>query len=91
MKVKTTSFFHLSEALISIKEVTTYAREDVDRMDHSPLLLGSQSCTTIMEIDMAVPQKTGHPSLPTRPNYITLGHNPKNVPTTTKTRSQLCL
>ena len=81
MKVKNTSIFHLSEALISAKQVTTYAGEDVDQMDHSPLLLGVQTCTTIMEISIVVPQNTGNPSTPQHPTISLLDINPKNIPT----------
>ena len=41
-----------------------------------PLLVGVQTCTTILEIYLAVSQKMGN-SYISRPGYISLGHMPK--------------
>ena len=45
-----------------------------------PLLVGVQTCTTTLEINLAVSQKTGNSST-SRPSYTTPGHIPKRCPT----------
>jgi hypothetical protein len=42
----------------------------------TPLLVGLQTGTTTLEINLAVPQKIGNSST-SRPSYTTLGHIPK--------------
>jgi hypothetical protein len=39
--------------------VTADAGEDVEKEEHSPLLVGVQAGTTLLEISLAVPQKIG--------------------------------
>jgi hypothetical protein len=41
-------------------QVTADTGEDVEKGEHSPLLVGVQDGTTPLEISLAVPQKTGH-------------------------------
>jgi hypothetical protein len=41
-------------------QVTADAGEDVEKEEHSPLLVGLQACTTTLEISLVVPQKIGH-------------------------------
>lgn len=43
------------------------------------LLVGVQTCTATMGINMVVPQKSGNQSA-SRPSYNTLGHIPKDTP-----------
>jgi hypothetical protein len=45
---------HQSEWLGSKIQVTADAGEDVEKEEHSPLLLGLQACTTTLEISLAV-------------------------------------
>jgi hypothetical protein len=45
-----------------------------------PLLVGLQTGTTTLEINLEVPQKIGNGST-LRPSYTTLGHIPKTCPT----------
>jgi hypothetical protein len=40
--------------------VTADAGEDVEKEQHSSLLVGLQAGTTSLEISLAVPQKIGH-------------------------------
>jgi hypothetical protein len=49
----------------------------------SPLLVGLQACTTTLEINLAVSQKTGH-STTGRSSNPSPGHIPEDVPTGNK-------
>jgi len=62
MQIKTALRFHLTSArLAKIKNSRTAdAGEDVEKEEHSPLLVGLQTGTTILEISLEVPQKIGH-------------------------------
>ena len=55
-----------------------YAGEEVEQRKKNTLLLlmGVQTCTATMEINMAIPQKIESLST-SRPIYTTLGHIPK--------------
>jgi hypothetical protein len=58
MKIKRTS--HLLKLLSSKTQVTAYADKDMEKKEHSSLLVGLQAGTTTLEISLAVPQKIGH-------------------------------
>jgi hypothetical protein len=46
-----------------------------------PLLVGLQSCTTTLEINLAIPQKIGHSTTGGSRNTSLLGIYPEDVPT----------
>ena len=77
MQIKTILRFHLtkSEWLKSKTQVTADAGKDVEKEEHSCIVVGLQAGTTTLETSLAIPQKIGHRS--TRgPRYITPGHTP---------------
>ena len=49
-----------SEWLSSKIQVTADAGKNVEKEEHSPLLMGLQPVITILEIILVVPQKIGH-------------------------------
>jgi hypothetical protein len=62
--------------------VTAHVGENVKR-ETTPLLLGLQTGTTMVEINLEVPQYIGNRST-RRPSYTTLGHIPKRYPSMTQ-------
>jgi hypothetical protein len=58
--IKDLGVSHQSEWLRSKIQVTADAGEDVEKEEHSSLLVGLQAYTTTLEISLAVPQKIGH-------------------------------
>ena len=64
MQIKMTPRFNLyqSEWLRSNPRVTTHVGEDVEKEDHSSLLVGLQTGTNTLEINLEVSQKTGNRS-----------------------------
>jgi hypothetical protein len=62
MQIKIPLRFHLTPVRMSkIKNsVTADAGENVEKEEHSPLLMGLQPVITILEIILVVPQKIGH-------------------------------
>jgi hypothetical protein len=63
--------------------VTADAGEDVEKEEHSSIAGGNSSCTTPLEISLAVPQKIGH-SIPEDPALPLLGIYPEDTPTCNK-------
>ena len=59
MKFKTTLRFHLT-TIRSKTQVTADAGENVEKKEHSALLVGLQAGTTTLETSLAVPQKIEH-------------------------------
>ena len=60
--------------------MTAEAGEDVEKEDHSSIVVGLQACTITLEISLAVPQKIGH-STTEDPAIPILGIYPEDVPT----------
>ena len=59
MQIKMTLRFHLTPIRMnrSKLQVTTHVGEDVEKEDPPPLLVGLQTGTTILEINLELPQK----------------------------------
>ena len=70
------SILHLSEWLRSITQVTTHAGFVVEHGKTPLLLVGVQTCTVIMNINMEFPQKVGN-WFTSRTSFTTLGNTPK--------------
>jgi hypothetical protein len=71
-KTKQSSQQRILKWLIKLN-VTAYAGKDVKQGSTSPLLVGMQTCTTTLEINMAVSKKNGIQET-SRLSYTTLGH-----------------
>ena len=82
LQIKMTLRFQLtqSEWVRSKTQVTEHVAEDVKR-NTLQLLLGLQTGTTILEINLEIPQKIGNRST-WRSSYTNLVHIPKRCPTT---------
>ena len=74
IQIKTTLRFHISHSkwLRLISQVIVYVGEYMSKGNTPPLLVGVKTCTTTMEINMAVPQNTGNQTT-SRLRYIILG------------------
>ena len=83
LQIKITLIFHLtqSEWLRSKTPVTAHVAEHVER-NTLQLLLGLQTGTTILEINLEIPKKIGNRST-WRSSYTNLVHILKRCPTTT--------
>jgi hypothetical protein len=62
MQIKKTlsSTLHFSEWLRSKPQVTTHIGEDVEKNNTPPMLVGLQTGTTTLEINLEVPHKIGN-------------------------------
>ena len=58
--------------MAKVKNMRRQAGEDMEQVEHSSLLVGVQSCTTILEINMVASQKLGI-NLPQYPAISLLG------------------
>ena len=81
-QIKMSLIFHLSrsEWLRSKTQVRAHVAEHVEK-NTLQLLLGLQTGTTILEINLEIPQKIGNRST-WRSSYTNLVHIPKRCPTT---------
>jgi hypothetical protein len=57
MQVKTTLKYFVLERLRSITKVISHAMENMEQRDTPPLLLGVQTCTTMLKINITVLHK----------------------------------
>jgi len=62
MQIKTTLRFYLTPVRMAKKKarVTADAGKNVEKGELSTILVGLQTFTTILETNLAVPQKIGH-------------------------------
>jgi hypothetical protein len=53
--------------------VTAHAGQDVEKEDHSSIACGIENWSTILEINLEIPQNIGN-RYTLKPSYTTLGH-----------------